>query len=64
MVGLEEIRVYISLHQNTFAQYIATCPIMDFCLVVEQKPGMRLFRRWWEHPAKDILGIRAGHAAA
>ena len=24
---------------------------------------MWLLRRWWEHPALDILGIRAAHAA-
>ena len=34
-VGLEEIRVYITHRHNTVAQYIATCPIMDLCLVVE-----------------------------
>ena len=42
MVGLEEIGVYIARRQNTVAQYIATRPIMDLCLAVELKPGMRL----------------------
>ena len=60
MVGLEEIGVYIACRQNTVAQYIATRPIMDLCLAAEQKPGMRLSRRWWEYPALDIMGIRAG----
>ena len=64
MVGLEEIGVYIALRQNKFTQYISTCPIMDLCLSAERKPGMCLSRRWWEHPAMDILEIRAGNAAA
>ena len=37
---------------------------MDLCLAAEQKSGLRLSRRWWEHPALDILGMRAGHAEA
>ena len=45
-------------------QYIATCPIMDLCLAAERKPGMRLFRQWWEQTALGILGISVGHAAA
>ena len=64
MVGLEDIGVYIYLRQNTVAQYIAIRPIMDLCLVAERKPGMRLYRRWWEHPALDIMGFRAGQVAA
>ena len=50
MVVLEEIGVYISRHQNTVAQYIVTCPIMDLCLAAEHKTGMRLSRKWWEQP--------------
>ena len=30
MVGLDEIRVYITRHKNTVAQYITTHTIMDF----------------------------------
>ena len=37
---------------------------MDLCLEAEQKPGMGVSRRWWQKPALDILGIRAGHAVA
>ena len=37
---------------------------MDLCLAAERKPGMSLYRQWWEHPTLDILGIREGHAAA
>ena len=64
MVGLEDIRVYIARFQNTVTEYIATCLIMEFCLAAERKTVMRLSRRWWEQPALDVLGIRAGHTAA
>ena len=56
-VGLDEIRVYIARHQNTVEKYIATRPIIDLCLAEERKMGLCLSRRWWEHPALDILGI-------
>ena len=42
MVGLEEIGIYISRHQNTFAQYIVTRNIMDLCLAEEWKPAIQL----------------------
>ena len=48
MVGLDEIGVYIARCQNTVAQYITTRPIMDFCLVAEQRWVIRLLWRWWE----------------
>ena len=64
MVGLEEIGVYIAFRQNTVAQYIATRTIMDLCLAAERNLGMSLSMQWWGQPALDILGIRAGSAAA
>ena len=45
LVGMDEIRVYIARLQNTVAQYIKTCVIMDLCLAVDQNPGLRLSRR-------------------
>ena len=57
MVGLDDIGVYIARCQNTVAQYIVNRTIMELCLVVDQNLGLRLSRRWWEHPAIDILGI-------
>ena len=63
MVGLEEIGVYTARHQNMVVQYIAPFPSIDLWLVVEWKPGMHLYRRWWEQPTLDILGIRVGHAS-
>ena len=64
MVGLENIGLYIYLQHNTVTQYIANHPIMDLCLAAEHRPGLRLSRQWWEQPAMDILGIRAGHSEA
>ena len=64
MVGLDDIGVYISLQQNRATQYIATYPIMDFCLVEKRKPGLRLSMKWWEQTALDIPGIRVGHIEA
>ena len=45
MVRLEEIGVYIACRQNMVAQYIATRPIMELCLAVDQNPVMRLSRQ-------------------
>ena len=64
MVGLDEIGLYITCRQNTVAQYIATHPIMELCCETERRPEMRILKRWWEHPALNILGIRVEHAAA
>ena len=44
MVGLEIFGMYISRSQNTVAQYIATHPIMEFCLLAERNLGLRLYR--------------------
>ena len=64
MVGLEKIEVYIERLQNMVVQYIATRLIMDLCLAADRNPGLHLSRQWWDQPALDILGIRAGHAKA
>ena len=64
MVGLEDTGVYIARRQNMAAQYIAARPIMELCLEVDQKPEMRLSRRWRENPTLYIMGIRAGQASA
>ena len=36
---------------------------MDLYLEAQRNTGLRLPRRWWDHPALDILVIRAGHAS-
>ena len=64
LVVLEEIGVYITRRQNTSAQYIATLPIIDLCMLAEWKPELRLSRQWWEQTVPDILGIRAWDVAA
>ena len=63
-VGMQEIGVYIAFLHNRVAQYIETCPSMDFCLSAEQK--LDLLTTWLvrEKPALNILGIMAGHEAA
>ena len=45
-VGLDEVETYILRRQNTVAQYIATRPILELCLAVEQQTGARVLMRW------------------
>ena len=56
--GLQEIETYFSRHQNTVSQYIATRPIMDMCLVAEQRLGTRVPKRWWEQESLELERIR------
>ena len=42
---LQEIETYVAHNQNTVAQYIATRPIIDLCLVEGRRPGARVLRR-------------------
>ena len=44
MVRVEDIGVYIDRLHNNVSQYIATCVIMDLCLVEEWNPGLRIYR--------------------
>ena len=64
MVELEEIGVYTSQRQKMIVQYIATRPIMELCLEAERKPGMRIYRKWWENPDLDIMYISMGKVSA
>ena len=63
-VGLDEIGVYITCHQNTSTQYIATRPIMYLFLTAERRLRVKVLHKWWEQPTLDILGIREEHPAA
>ena len=63
-VGLDDIGVYIARRHKKVAQYIATRPIMDLYLAADRNTGLQLSMLWWDQPALDILGIRAGHAAS
>ena len=40
--GLKEVEIYLSLFQNTTAQFIATRPIMDLCMAAEWIMGPRI----------------------
>ena len=44
--GFQEVEAYVSCHQNTVAQYIATRSIMDLCLAEKRRPGTRVVMRW------------------
>ena len=56
--GLQEVETCVSHHQSTVAQYIATMPIMDLCMVVKRRPGPRLTMRWWEQEVLDLEGMQ------
>ena len=56
--GLQEVETYVSCHQNTVAQYIATKPIMDLCLAAKRSPGPRVEMGWWEQKGLDLEGMR------
>ena len=63
MLGPEDIWIYISRRQNKIAKYIETRPIMELYLAAERNTGIRLYRRWWEHPPLDTMGIGSGQTA-
>ena len=56
--GFQEVETYVSLRQNTMAQYIATRPIMDLCLAEKRRPGPRATMQWWEQGGLDLEGMR------
>ena len=57
-VGLEIIETYITNHQKTISQYIATSPILELCLAVERKLGLQIPKCWWEQDGMDWEGER------
>ena len=56
--GFEGIRKSITMRQNTFAQYIATRPILDLCERSTWRPGARVSRRWWEQARIYLEGAK------
>ena len=54
--GFMGIRKYITRRHNTFAQYIATRPILNLCERSARRPGARLSWRWWEQAGLDLEG--------
>ena len=55
-LGLEEIKAYIPRRQNTVAQYIDNCLIMDLYLYMESRPGSQTPVRWWYQEVLVIPG--------
>ena len=50
---------YIHLQMiDTVAHYIATQPIIDLCLEVEQRPRSRVIRQCWEQEGLDLTVLR------
>ena len=56
--GQQDVETYVSLRQNMITQFIATRPIMDICLVVEQIPGPRVYKQCWGKYGVDVEGMR------
>ena len=52
--GFKGIGTYVTRRQNMVAQYIATRPILDLCERSAQRPGERVYRRWWEQDGLDL----------
>ena len=46
--GFEGIQKAVTRRQNTFAQYIATRPILDLCEQAMQRVEARVSRWWWD----------------
>ena len=51
--GLTNVRTSININQNTFAQYIATRPLLDLCEGEKQREGARVTTRWWDQTGKE-----------
>ena len=52
--GFEEIRVYVTMSQNTVAQYIETQPILVLCDRSVQRPGAWVYQRRWEQVGLNL----------
>ena len=62
--GFMGIRKYITRRHNTFAQYIATRPILNLCEQSARRPRARVSWRWWEQAGLDLEGAKKRAAAA
>ena len=56
--GFHEVDTYVSCHQNTVAQYIATRSIMDLCLAEKLRLGTRVAMWWRKQEGLDLKGMR------
>ena len=55
--GLQELEAYISCHQSTAAQLIATRPIVYLCLAAAGRTGSRVSKLWWDQEGLDLEGM-------
>ena len=62
--GVVRARTLVLWRQNTFAQFIATQPIMGLCEVAERRRGTCVPQRWWERSGIDWSLARVKAAAA
>ena len=51
--GLTDVRTPINIRKNTFAQYIATRPLLDLCEGAKQREGAWVTLRWWDQSGID-----------
>ena len=61
---LQDEETYVSCHQNTATQLISTRPIIDLCLVLEQRPGSRVAKRWLDQDGLYLEGMRTADREA
>ena len=61
--GFEEIGTYVTRRQNTVAQYIATRLIMKLCERSAWRPGVWVYRWWWDQDGLDLEGAKERAAA-
>ena len=57
-VDFQGIMKSVTRWQNTVAQYIAKRPILDLSERSDQRPGVRVSRRWWEQAGIDLDGAK------
>ena len=57
--GLTDVRTSINRRQNTFAQYIATRPLLDLCEEAKQREVARVTIRWWDQSGIDWEKVKA-----
>ena len=57
--GLEEVETYIAFVQNAVAWFIVNRTIMYLCLVVERRPWVWVYQRWFTQRIMYLEGMWA-----
>ena len=57
------IEAYIIRNQNIFAQHITTKLILDICMEMDRRAGLRVSNWCWEQRGVKIVGYQAVAAA-